>query len=304
MPLVSIITAAYNAEKYITYAIESVLSQTFKDWEFFIVDDGSTDDTFHKIEPYLNQLTYLRQENQGQAAARNHAYRFCKGKYIAILDSDDCWLPDKLFKQVEIIEKDQNLGLIYTNINYIDKKGNLIRLRVNAQDISRDPLYCLLLYSNPMCHSSILFNRKFLDPEKIQDESILHCDEYLTHLKVALRSGRFGYIPDKLTYYRVHLQSLAQSESYKDYLKGALYALEIFFQLPDIPQHYKKLKRKAIGRFYLGTAQSSIDKNIELIEAAKNLLISMWYRPSFILSVMKQFMEMLYRASTSSPKKM
>ena len=106
-PVVSIITPAYNCEKYIGATIESVLSQTFQDWEMIIVDDCSTDDTESVINPYCqkdSRIIYKKLEvNSGAAVARNTAMSIAKGQYIAFLDSDDLWLPDKLTIQLEFM---------------------------------------------------------------------------------------------------------------------------------------------------------------------------------------------------------
>lgn len=302
MPLVSVITAAYNAELYIAETIRSVLNQTFCDWEYIIVDDGSTDETGKVVEPYLDRVMYVRQENRGQAAARNRAFSLASGKYIAILDSDDLWEPDKLRQQVEVLERDPGIGLVYTGVKMIDEKGNILERLYPAIDISQAPLHYLLTSGNPICYSSVLFNRRFLDQDALQDETIRHVDELLTLMKVALRASRFGYIREQLTYYRLHSQSLAQSERVRDYRDGALRALQKFYRLPDVPPSYRKLRRKSFGRVYYLVAQRSIDRRTDLVDAAQDLVLATLYRPEFLPLVIKQFAEILYRLATGHSK--
>ena len=110
MILVSVIIPTYNRAKLLKRAIESVLNQTFQDFELIVVDDGSTDDTKEIVKSFNNQkIIYIYQENFGGAALpKNVGIKMAQGKYIAILDSDDEWLPEKLQKQVTLFERSKN----------------------------------------------------------------------------------------------------------------------------------------------------------------------------------------------------
>ncbi len=112
VPLVSVVIATYNTGRYLPETLESVLAQTYPQREIIVVDDGSTDDTFARIEPYVSRIRYLRRTHGGQAAARNAALRVAKGDYIALLDADDLWLPEKLAVQVEVAARHPGSGLI------------------------------------------------------------------------------------------------------------------------------------------------------------------------------------------------
>ncbi|XQY91536.1 teichuronic acid biosynthesis protein TuaG [Metabacillus sp. HB246100] len=125
-PLVSIITPTYNGERYILDTINSVFSQTFENWEMLIVDDYSTDRTRDILEEYSKRdkrikPVYLK-ENQGAAVARNTALRHAQGKYIAFLDGDDKWYPEKLSKQLDFMEK-HDIAFSYTEYDLMDEKG-------------------------------------------------------------------------------------------------------------------------------------------------------------------------------------
>src|SRR3989338_1834678 len=118
-PMVSVLIPTFNGEKYLEDAILSVFAQTYKDYELIIVDDGSKTREVEKIcKKYYDRLKYIRQENRGISAARNNGIVNSNGKYIALLDDDDLWAPEKLEKQVKYYEElkrqGRNVGLIYT----------------------------------------------------------------------------------------------------------------------------------------------------------------------------------------------
>ena len=123
--LVSIIMPSYNTAPYIAETIGSVLKQTYQNWELIIVDDCSSDNTDQVVKPFLAdvRIRYLKNEkNSGTAVSRNRALREAKGKWIAFLDSDDLWMPDKLSKQISFMEKN-SYHFSYTNYAEIDVSG-------------------------------------------------------------------------------------------------------------------------------------------------------------------------------------
>lgn len=127
--MVSIIMPAYNSAKYIGPAIQSVIDQTFTDWELFIVDDGSTDNTEEIVTSFLSdrRVQYVKQKNAGSSAARNHGLSLSQGKFIAFLDADDIWKPTKLEKQIEIFEKYPDVGVCGTAMELIRPSGEVFR---------------------------------------------------------------------------------------------------------------------------------------------------------------------------------
>lgn len=117
MPTVTAIIPAYNRESHLRVAIESVRHQTFKDWELIIVDDGSTDNIGDLARSYAKRdgrIRYVYQKNMGVAKARNSGILMARGRYIAFLDDDDQWLPEKLEAQIAIMEADPSIGLTYS----------------------------------------------------------------------------------------------------------------------------------------------------------------------------------------------
>lgn len=296
MPEVSILTATYNNGKYIEEAIESVLSQTFSDWELIIVDDGSTDDTKKKIDPYLDDLriTYVWQKNQGQSVARNTAYQQSKGKYIAILDSDDYWAPTKLEKQVKCLKTHPNIGLVYTNKLSVNDKSIVIINNPETIDISANPLMALLMRANPITHSSVLYNRKFLDLGKLQEESIRYADEAITLYRVALRAKEFKVIPEPLTFHRIHITALHFTEKVEDYKQGRLQTLDLFFKEPELPKQVLMLKRRAYAMAFYSAAFRYNERCINHTKALWNIFISFIYDPTISRILIKQLLKTIY----------
>lgn len=132
--MISIIMPSYNTANYIEASIESVRHQTYENWELIIVDDCSTDDTDEVVRPFLSdrRIRYLKNEqNSGAAISRNRALREAKGKWIAFLDSDDLWLPEKLEKQVAFMEQN-GYHFSYTNYEEINMAGEKTGVRVTG----------------------------------------------------------------------------------------------------------------------------------------------------------------------------
>ena len=142
--LVSIIMPSYNTAKFISETIESVSVQTYPNWELIIVDDCSTDDTDAVVRPYLvdDRIRYIKNEkNSGAAVSRNRALREAKGKWVAFLDSDDLWLPEKLEKQIEFMEKN-DYHFSYTNYIEIDEESKTNGKRVTGpKKITKHGMY-------------------------------------------------------------------------------------------------------------------------------------------------------------------
>lgn len=142
--LVSIIMPSYNTGKYIADSIRSVQAQTYINWELILVDDCSNDDTDTIVSPFLTdkRIIYIKKEcNSGAAVSRNYALKKAKGKWIAFLDSDDLWNPEKLSKQVDFMKKN-NFCFSYTNYEEIDSSGKRTGIYVTGPErITRSGMY-------------------------------------------------------------------------------------------------------------------------------------------------------------------
>ena len=133
-PLVSIITPTYNSEKFINETIGSVLKQTYKNWELILIDDASTDDTLRIIKSYIknnfNISLICNSSNQGAGVSRNKGILEAKGDFIAFLDADDTWKPNKLKTQIKFMIEN-NVDVCYSSYDLIDEDGIKLNKRVN-----------------------------------------------------------------------------------------------------------------------------------------------------------------------------
>src|SRR5215831_9468158 len=114
VPIVSVVIPTYNNARFLPEALDSLLGQTYRDFELIVVDDGSTDDTLEVLKPYRHLIRYVRKENGGPASARNLGIRHASGELIAFQDADDIWLPDKLQLQVDYLREHPEVGLVFS----------------------------------------------------------------------------------------------------------------------------------------------------------------------------------------------
>lgn len=135
--MVSIIIPAYNASKYIAETMDSVLQQTYKDWELIIIDDGSKDNTKEIVLKYKEQhpqIYYYYQENGGVSVARNHGLEKAKGQYIALLDADDVWLAHNLEIKIKSLERNEHIKWVYSNMFNADEQMNITGEATKGKD--------------------------------------------------------------------------------------------------------------------------------------------------------------------------
>jgi len=208
MPKVSIIMVAYNREKFIAQAIESVLFQSFSDWELVIVNDGSTDNTDKIIKKYTNRnlsIKYSPQvRNKGIAESRKIALSLCEGEYVAVLDSDDIWIDKhKLKKQVDFLDNNKDYVLIGGMAGIVDQAGSVIGKIYFAQN--DEQIRNKLLFSNQFVHSSIMYRKKAVLEIGGYKEYKLG-EDYDLILRMGTK-GKFANLPDVLINYRKHLAS-------------------------------------------------------------------------------------------------
>lgn len=207
---VSIITPAYNCEQFISKTIESVLSQTYPHWEMIVVNDCSSDTTgqiAQKYASYDKRIKYIKLEyNSGAAVARNVAMSMAKGQYIAFLDSDDLWLPDKLSTQIKFMQ-DNNYKFSCTDYEQIDESGNplgkIIKCREKA-DYNRVLLDCPIGNSTVMYDVSQLGKFEIPDIRKRNDDALW--------LKMLKKEKYIYGLSQVLTQYRIRKDSISANK--------------------------------------------------------------------------------------------
>ena len=208
--LVSVITPLYNGEKFIKATIESVISQSYENWEMIIVDDCSKDTGPRIVERYIekdNRIKLVKlSENSGGAVSRNKAIEEAKGKYIAFLDSDDLWQPEKLKKQVRFMEEN-DYNFTYTWYEKINEKGNLLNKIVKSKD---KITYKGLLKCNQIGCLTAIYNQEKLG--KIYMPLIRKRQDYALWLQI-LKQVDYGYcLEENLAQYRLVKDSISSNK--------------------------------------------------------------------------------------------
>jgi glycosyltransferase involved in cell wall biosynthesis len=206
-PTVSVNLCCYNGEKYLEEALQSVLLQTYKDWELVMVNDGSTDSTERIIKSHMaagKPIVYHYQENAGLGSARKKALQLSSGSYIALIDQDDIWLPEKLEKQIRAFEVDQSLGLVYSDSYFIDEDGKELGTAFKrSPPPAGDPFLGLLTHRNFMPCLTVLVRREAAQDVRGFNETLKYVEDYDLFLRIALKY-KVSCIPEPLAKYRIH----------------------------------------------------------------------------------------------------
>jgi glycosyltransferase involved in cell wall biosynthesis len=189
MAFVSVIITVYNRVQYIYDAIDSVLNQTYQNYEIIVVNDGSTTDVKQALEPYMSRIKYLYQENKGLAAARNYGIKNSSGNYLAFLDDDDLFEPKKLEVQVQILENNSEIGFVYSDCYEFDS-NNTDASRLNHAVGRDEPAseFAKLFFMDPNVRvPTFLIRRECFNYIGLFDESLLQNEDGDMLLRVALQ---------------------------------------------------------------------------------------------------------------------
>ncbi len=249
IPLVSVIIPAYNAEAFISRTLKSVLSQTYENIEVLVVDDGSKDRTAEIVEYFAEEdsrVILLKQQNAGVAAARNLAIEKSTGEYIAPLDADDIWYPDKLDKQVQCILKGgASVGLVYAWSLFIDEEDTIIGQYapcdyLNIHSVEGE-VYPAMLFKNFIGNASAPLIRRSCFEQlggyncELKQQNAQGCEDWDIYLRIA-ECYQFRVVPEFLIGYRQ--VSVSMSNSCKTMAKSYDLVMADFQQRhPEIPTH-------------------------------------------------------------------
>lgn len=205
MQLVSVVITCYNYDKYLKQSIESALNQTYSNLEIIIINDGSTDNSDQVISGYLNneKIKYIKQENMGQARAKNVGVLNATGAYIAFLDADDIWCADKLEKQMLKFDG-KNVGVVYCRARYVDENDVIFEYEMTGTYLQprQGEVTNWLLYDNFIQFSSSVVKKECFDKLGLFDETFKMGIDWDLWLRIST-VYQFDYVEDRLFYYRV-----------------------------------------------------------------------------------------------------
>jgi glycosyltransferase involved in cell wall biosynthesis len=243
MPKVSVVIPTYNHEQFIGQALESVFSQTFRDFELIVVNDGSPDDTEEVLRPHIEsgKIQYIRQENQGVAAARNRGAAEARGEYLAFLDDDDCWPPDKLEWQVAIMES--------SDIVMVAGRNDSERLPATDKSLSKEP-YLLLKTAALFRQNTIgspgqtLIRRVAFDAVGGFDHNIWGVDDYDLWIRLS-HEGQIQKHSKLALFYRFH-----DTNASLDHARMASNLIKVIGKNSGIVGVSQKLKFEKLGYRY------------------------------------------------------
>ena len=290
--LISIITPVYNMGEYISETIESVLNQTYKNFELILVDDGSTDNTKTEIQKYLpdTRIKYFRCNHKGPSAARNTGIKHSNGEFVAFLDGDDYWEPSKLEKQLHVFKKLNDVNVVYCKFHKVDCDGKLLP---DSPQPLPPPINFLkaLLFSNVVfgSSSSVMVRKNSLKDAGYFDEELYIGEDQDMWQRLAY-SNKFHCINEYLVYIRIHTKSAQANREY--FKKGQL--LFIKKLKSKIPPEYLNHWPQIAFRNYVNFCQEYLHQgNYKKMFKIVKLIFRLGPKYSFLilLIIPKEFMK-------------
>ena len=303
-PLVSIVMAAFNAQKYIRESIDSILDQTFQKYEFIIIDDGSTDNTVEILNSYSDsRLIIIRNErNIGLAGSLNKGLDKSIGKYIARMDADDISEKNRIEKQVLTLEEHPEIGICGTWCQLFGELAAIKRVPVNDDNIRIE-----LLSENPFIHPTVMLRKEIIEHYKLRyDSTMKSAQDYNLWLQFAMKSVMHN-IPEVLLKYRIHFTNTTKirREEQLEYSKQVvIHLLEFLIEdtiTPDYiifnsqgraflngnPMEFDALSKKILLANY---KMKFFNKKLLLNYLCENLLFNFYewrnYKPEFLKLIM------------------
>ena len=202
MPKVSVIMSAYNVEKYLREAIDSILNQTFKDFEFIIVNAGSTDGSQAILNSYHDpRMVIINVQNIGRSEARNKAIKISKGEYVAIMDADDISLPERLERQVKFLDYHKNIALVGSSFFLINESGKIVD--INKVLTESDEIKERLPIANTFGHSTVMLRKRCLESVGGYREELIGAEDYDLYLRLS-ESFRMANLKEPLCKWRIN----------------------------------------------------------------------------------------------------
>lgn len=286
MPLISIIIPTYNYGTYILQAIDSVVSQSYKDFEIIVIDDGSTDNTEQLIESnYSNVVRYFYQDNKGPGAARNKGLEQAQGQFIIFLDADDYFLPENLQVKVNFIQNHPHVDWAFSDVFFVDNKGQFLQRGSNyfeniyyeTEFPSDDIFLTLLKHGNFISTASLIIRKECFDIIPDFAEDLLMHQDYFQWLTLSKHFQSYAYIDTPLVAIRRH------HTSWGNYTKLSLeQRLKLYTKLEELfiqdMGGFKRAWNKRFADAYNRLGMIELDKGSKKI-ALEYFLKSLMKRP-------------------------
>ena len=239
-PTVGVIIPAYNCDRYIAQAIDSVLQQEGCQSEIIVIDDGSTDSTSTVLKQYGNRIRYIRQKNQGVAAARNHGIEVAQADLIAFLDADDYFFPGKLASQAEILLNRPDVGIVHSGWQRVDAAGNKILDVCPWEQIPELDLMSWLKWK-PVLPSAMMFRREWLQYVGGFDPRFPPAEDTNLVLKLALKGCKTAWLRQITVYYRQHEESAMHKGLPQ--ARSLMAVTNDFFAQPNLPSEVELMEQ-------------------------------------------------------------
>lgn len=299
-PKVSIVITTYNRAHMLCEAIESAIEQTYSNKEIIVVDDGSTDSTKSILKKYMQEILYIRQENNGRASAKNTGIRASTGRYISFLDSDDIWFPNKLERQISLLHNTPEIGLVYGYVKVIDKNGKEISQKtkelcklfkkqsVIGETYERFALQCRFFTS------TITVRKTIIKEIGLYDENIPTNEDLDLYLRLVLKVKYKLLEGQPVAKYRIYEGNVDE----KSHCKGIIKVCKKHLKLLNSKEHNfpsRVNRRKAMGNFYLRLADcyyilSQFKKFRQYLFKSLLLDFTIMFKPKLILHLISSIL--------------
>lgn len=286
--LISVIIPTYNRAYLVKDAINSVLSQTYQEFEILVVDDGSTDDTVKVVNSFQDErIKYIYQENSGKpSVVRNKGIKEAKGDFIAFLDSDDLWHPEMLEKHINILKDNPDIGFSTNWSLYQTFDGKELFQKKCLAHNQKEYLEYMLLDPDKAYTGtgSSLIRKEILQKAGLFDEEMTFCEDWDLFFRMAALSEIYN-IEEILTYVRNHKESISKTPDVTKFKEGYLRFLQKAFDNKNLPKNLLKNKNKAYSNAFWTIGGWALNKSQNYPEARKNLWASLKYSPLKILNI-------------------
>jgi glycosyltransferase involved in cell wall biosynthesis len=294
IPRVSVLMPVYNAELYVGEAIESILNQSYTDFEFIILNDGSTDKSEEIILSYQDQRIryYKNAQNLKLPVTLNKGIEQAKGEYIARMDSDDIALPERLMKQIHFLDQNPEVGVCGSNVELFGKWNFITDLSNTSHDIDAE-----LLLKNPVFHSTVMFRKSLILESGIKyNPSFEHLEDYFFWAELSFYT-KIVNLKDVLLKYRWHEENVSATQNEVQYKKATEVILFKLRSIPEVKKYSEEQMEKISKLLYIP------DENIKKIPRSEFHLILKAFKDIYRYFISKNVTEKVLKKFSDRTEK-